>query len=84
VITRSVGFEREVQVDIVERPMVAGDLYLLCSDGLCGLVEDEGIRETIRRYGVDQPEKVVEACIEEAKKAGGDDNVTVMVLTVTA
>jgi protein phosphatase len=82
VITRSVGFEREVQVDILERPLVKGDLYLMCSDGLCGLVDDEVIDQSIRKFGFDDPESIVTDCIEEAKKAGGDDNVTVMVLTV--
>lgn len=83
VITRSVGFEREVQVDIIERPMAKGDLYLLCSDGLCGLVDDQVILESIQKHGVDKAEDIVNECIEEAKAAGGDDNVTVMVITVT-
>ncbi len=83
VITRSVGFEREVQVDIIERPMAKGDLYLLCSDGLCGLVDDQVILDSIQKHGVDKPEDIVNDCIEEAKLAGGDDNVTVMVITVT-
>lgn len=83
VITRSVGFEREVQVDIIERPYSKGDLYLLCSDGLCGLVEDQVILDSIRKHGVEKPEAIVTECIDEAKAAGGDDNVTVMVITVT-
>lgn len=84
VITRSVGFEREVQVDIVERPMAVGDLYLMCSDGLSGLIDDNLIRDTIMKYGPTRLEPIVHECIEEAKKAGGDDNVTVMVIAVTA
>jgi PPM family protein phosphatase len=82
VITRSVGFEREVQVDIIERPMAKGDLYLLCSDGLCGLVDDQVIYDSIKKHGVDKPDAIVTDCIEEAKAAGGDDNVTVMIITV--
>jgi serine/threonine protein phosphatase PrpC len=84
VITRSVGFEREVQVDMLERSLAKGDLYLICSDGLCGMVEDDLIDATIRKHGPDNPEAIVDECIEEAKNAGGDDNVTVMVLTVLA
>lgn len=83
VITRSVGFEREVQVDIIERPTQKGDLYLLCSDGLCGLVDDDVIFESIKKFGVDKPGEIVTECIEQAKEAGGDDNVTVMILTIT-
>lgn len=82
VITRSVGFEREVQVDIIERPMLKGDLYLICSDGLCGLVDDQVIVDSIKKHGIDNAEAIVTDCIEQAKAAGGDDNVTVMVITV--
>lgn len=84
VITRSVGFEREVQVDIIERPMTAGDLYLICSDGLSGLVNDDVIIDTINKHGINKPALIVSECIDEAKNAGGDDNVTVMVVTVHA
>ena len=77
VITRSVGFEREVSCDIVERILEPGELILLCSDGLSGLVSDEKIAEICRTY---EPKQIVSKCIDEAKKNGGDDNVTVMVL----
>lgn len=84
VITRSVGFEREVQVDIIERPMSAGDIYLICSDGLSGLIDDQMIVDTIQKHGPNKPDLVVSECIDEAKNAGGDDNVTVMLITVHA
>ena len=84
VITRSVGFEREVQVDIIERPMAIGDFYLMCSDGLSGLIDDSLIRTIIVKHGIERVEAIVADCITEAKKAGGDDNVTVMVMAVTA
>lgn len=77
VITRSVGFERDVQVDVLERRLEGGELFLICSDGLSGMVTDERIAEICRSEG---PEKIVPVCIEEAKRNGGDDNVTVMVL----
>lgn len=77
VITRSVGFESAVQVDIVERQVMPGDLFLLCSDGLSGLVSDARIAEICR---TNDPENIVSICVDEAKKNGGDDNVTVMVL----
>lgn len=77
VITRSVGFEREVQVDIIEREVHPGDLFLICSDGLSGLVEDKRIAEICR---TNKPKDIVSICVDEAKKNGGDDNVTVMVL----
>ncbi len=77
VITRSVGFEAEVSVDVIEREVQAGDVYLFCSDGLSGLVEDERISEILRG---NKPSEAVAKCVEEAKRNGGDDNVTVMVL----
>jgi len=77
VITRSVGFEEEVLVDIVEREVAPGEVFLLCSDGLCGLVSNERIAEICRK---NQPQQIVTKCIEEAKKAGGDDNISVIII----
>jgi serine/threonine protein phosphatase PrpC len=77
VITRSVGFEREVQVDVIERDLAPGELFLLCSDGLSGLVTDDRIAEICLKGPA---EDIVSTCIREAKENGGDDNVTVMVL----
>jgi serine/threonine protein phosphatase PrpC len=77
VITRSVGFERDVQVDVIERDLQPGDMILVCSDGLSGLVKDGRIAEICRTT---KPSEIVPICINEAKKNGGDDNVTVMVL----
>ncbi|MCB0349845.1 MAG: Stp1/IreP family PP2C-type Ser/Thr phosphatase [Bdellovibrionales bacterium] len=76
VITRSVGFEEEVNVDIVERMVEPGELFLLCSDGLCGLVSNELIAELCRK---NSPAEIVSKGIEAAKAAGGDDNISVIV-----
>lgn len=80
VITRSVGFEKDVQVDIVERKFEANEVYLLCSDGLSSLVNDEKIAEILKKY---QSAEAVSRCIAEAKRAGGDDNISVVMLRVT-
>ena len=77
VITRSVGFEREVVVDILEREPQPGEMYLLCSDGLCGLVEPDRLAELVQTT---PPEELVAKCIKEAKAAGGDDNISVIVI----
>ena len=79
VITRSVGFERDVECDILERPMIVGEKYLVCSGGLSGLVSDQRICQLMKTF---QDDELVGKCIEEAKLNGGDDNVTVMVLEV--
>jgi PPM family protein phosphatase len=77
VITRSVGFERDVQVDMIERQIRPGEKILICSDGLSGLVTDSRIIEICRTH---QPSEIVSVCVSEAKKNGGDDNVTVMLI----
>lgn len=77
VITRSVGFERDVIVDVLERDLVPGDTYLLCSDGLSGLVSSERIAALLTQ---NSPEETVAKCIKEAKSAGGDDNISVIVI----
>ena len=77
VITRSVGFEKDVVCDIVERSLLPGDLVLLCSDGLSGLVSDKKIAEICSEGDL---KTIVAKCITEAKANGGDDNVTVLAL----
>ena len=77
VITRSVGFEKDVMVDVLEREPQPGDIYLLCSDGLSGLVTPEKLLEI---FQTSTPEEAVVKCIKEAKLAGGDDNISVIVI----
>lgn len=77
VITKSVGFERDVIPDILEREIQPGDIYLLCSDGLTSMVPDARLREILRTT---PPDLMAESCVREALARGGDDNVTVLVL----
>ncbi|HPI41511.1 MAG TPA: Stp1/IreP family PP2C-type Ser/Thr phosphatase [Pseudobdellovibrionaceae bacterium] len=79
VITRSVGYEREVFPDVIERELVVGEKYLLCSDGLSGLVEDEDIEKILNKKDSAQATRL---CVEQALANGGDDNVTVLVLEI--
>jgi protein phosphatase len=80
VITRSVGFERDVACDVIERPVSIGETYLLCSDGLHGLVSDKRICEIISKMPVELAPQLL---IEEAKKNGGDDNITNLLIKIT-
>ena len=77
VITRSVGFEEKVNVDIVQRQVQKKDMFLLCSDGLSGMISDKTIAQICAQLPA---HKVVSRCILEAKKAGGDDNISVILL----
>ncbi len=77
VITRSVGFERDVAVDVYEREPQPGDVYLLCSDGLCGLVTPPKLQALL---AATKTEDMVTACINAAKLAGGDDNISAIVI----
>ncbi len=77
VITRSVGYEREVECDVIEREIQAGEYFLLCSDGLSGLVSNEQITGIIKE---NKPNQVVKKCIEAAKANGGDDNITALLI----
>jgi len=81
IITRSVGFEKNVRCDVIRKPLTPGDSYLLCSDGLCGLVDDEVIFDICRS---NDKKQAVEICVEKAKEAGGDDNITVLIIDVEA
>jgi protein phosphatase len=81
VITRSVGFEKEVSVDVLEREPLPDDLYLLCSDGLSGLV---GNAQIARIISENPPEEVIAKFIKAAKEAGGDDNISAILLRAKA
>lgn len=77
VITRSVGFEQDVQVDIFDRKLRPGERVLLCSDGLSGLVDDQKIMSIGKSNASGL---FVKKCIDAAKKAGGDDNISVILI----
>lgn len=79
IITRSIGFEEDVLVDVLGVDLEVGDKLLLCSDGLSNLVEDYEMREILRTVSLDEvPRKLVEL----ANARGGDDNITVVVVQV--
>lgn len=79
IITRSVGFERNTVCDILERSLDPQDTYIICSDGLTGMIDDKEIYEITRETASD---KVVPELVKQAKNHGGLDNVTVMYMTV--
>lgn len=78
-ITRSVGYEQVVECDIVVKALRPGDVYLMCSDGLSGLVPDERISDILMNVPIEQ---TAERFVLEANWSGGDDNVTALVIKV--
>jgi len=77
VLTRSLGLQRDTEVDVGSAVLEAGDTYLLCSDGLHGLVPDSIIARILRdRDG--NLEEQAQTLIDTALDAGGRDNVTVV------
>ena len=80
VILRAVGVRPSPALDTLRGPVYEGDLFMLCSDGLTDLIEDTKISETLCLDG-DLPTKV-EHLVDLAKKAGGKDNITVVLAGV--
>ena len=77
IITRSVGFEREVQVDGSVYPVQAGDCLILCSDGLSNYIEEDDFAEVMSRQLYSDAPRVL---VDLANARGGDDNITVVVI----
>jgi serine/threonine protein phosphatase PrpC len=78
VITRALGMRDNVVVDISRVDLQSGDRYVLCSDGLSGMLEDDRIHDITQRH--EDLEKAVAELIENANGAGGTDNITAMVV----
>ncbi len=81
VITRALGMSDNVVVDLRPELPKPGDLYLLCSDGLSGMVTDEQILDIVDS-SKDDLSAAVERLIEQANEEGGEDNVTAILVAV--
>ena len=82
VITRCVGAGMEVTPDIYAGSLLTGDLVLLASDGLTGMLEDEHLTRILQSDG--GPQKWVDRMITEANRRGGLDNITAIVVKIEA
>jgi protein phosphatase len=86
VVTRALGGESDVVVDVREIEVQPGDLYLLCSDGLTGMLGDADIRERLGgEHRGEERKSLHEICrslVDEANARGGIDNVTVVLLAI--
>jgi PPM family protein phosphatase len=82
VITRALGTDPDVDVDTFTVQAADGDVFLLCSDGLTTMVAADEIVETIARSGT--LEEATKALVKAANRAGGEDNITVVLFSLTA
>jgi protein phosphatase len=80
-ITRALGADEEVDVDTAILSVGAGDRILLCSDGLSDMVSEAGISEILAE-SLDDPERAARGLLSAALDAGGNDNITVVVVDV--
>jgi protein phosphatase len=83
IVTRALGVEPQVAVDIIEDVVEVGDIVLICSDGLTDMVPDDTIRLTLEQYA-DNLDLASKALINLALEAGGRDNVSVVLARVDA
>ena len=79
VITRCLGTQADVEVDIFAEELQEGDCFILCSDGLSGFVSDDDLRAIIDQY---VPQESVYHLVERANENGGPDNITAIVVRV--
>jgi PPM family protein phosphatase len=81
VITRALGTDPDVDVDTFAVDAQAGDVYLICSDGLSSMVGSRDIEEILRKYRGDL-EAASKALIQAANRGGGEDNITAVLFAV--
>jgi protein phosphatase len=81
VITRALGTDPDVDVDVFSVEAKPGDLFLICSDGLTGMVDDETILDVVERQREDL-DAIAKELISAANRMGGDDNITVVFFEV--
>jgi protein phosphatase len=79
VITRSLGYQEDVEVDMTVKAARRGDTFLLCSDGLSGHVQPDEMLDLLGRHG---PQGAARRLVALACERGGDDNITAVVASV--
>ncbi len=78
-VTRALGGRSDLVVDIQARRMSAGEILLLCSDGLTTMIADDEIARILEGSGGDVA-AAAGALVDEANERGGEDNITVVLL----
>jgi protein phosphatase len=78
IITRALGVDPDVAVDTYRIDLKPGDRLMICSDGLTNMLSDDTIAQTLRRHA--DPQQAADTLVDMANQAGGDDNITVILL----
>ena len=78
-VTRALGVEPTVEVDVTEVPVLKDDLFLLCSDGLSDMVEDDDIQLTISTFGANL-ETLAKQLVLLGNDNGGRDNISIVLV----
>lgn len=81
-VTRALGVDEDVEVDQFSLSLAEGDRLMICSDGLSGMVSDDEIAEVLGE--VTDPQAAADRLVDLANEAGGEDNITVIVVDVGA
>ena len=81
IVTRALGIEPYVRVDSWTMPIIQGDRFVLCSDGLVDEITDEAITAVLDAHP-DDPDAAAQGLVDAANDAGGRDNITVVVIDV--
>ncbi len=79
IITRSMGHDQKLMVDLLKQEYQIGDKYLMASDGLTNMVNDENIKKVLSEQG---PEPAAQLLLKMALEAGGHDNITVVIVEI--
>lgn len=82
ILTRALGTELSVEVDTYGDSVKEGDVFLLCSDGLSGMLPDDEIQEILSK-ATEDVQKAADELIDAANEAGGMDNITAVVIKIT-
>ena len=80
-VTRALGIEASVEADLVQDEYKAGDVYLLCSDGLSDVVDSDTIQQTLTEH-LENLDEASQKLVDVANQAGGPDNVSVVLVRV--
>jgi len=81
VIYRSIGADEQIEIDIIRKKLTSGDMLMLCSDGLNGMLGDDQIRDILLVNP--EPTAAAKELVVAANAAGGEDNTSVIVVRIS-